>query len=155
MNPHQVVAEMQRTIPTLESEARASMRRAVDVTRDRMVSMAPRRSGKLAGSIGATVHATGEGVSGTVRPRERYAEFVERGTGEYVEHHARISPKAGRTARGGAALKFKGEGGTVFRRSVKGQKPQRFVERTRDDVLPHVEDLLAHGAELATRKLFG
>lgn len=152
ITPEQVVRDLERTLPILEKAGAEAMHAAVDLTRDRMRGNAPRgRTGRLGENISATVNHTQTGVSGTVRPREKYARYVDRGTGLQVEHHSRITPKAGRKAKGGAALKF-ADGS--FRRSSKGQKLTRFIERTREEAAVEAQHLLEQGAVTATERMF-
>jgi len=152
LTPEQVVRDLERTLPILEKAGAEAMRAAVDLTRDRMRENAPRgRTGRLSENIAATVNHTQTGVSGTVRPREKYARYVDRGTGLQAEYHSKITPKAARAASGRAALKF--ADGT-FRRSSKGQKPTRFIERTREAAAVEAQHLLEQGAVTATERMF-
>jgi hypothetical protein len=107
------------------------------------------RTGKLGDTIRTTVRETAGGVTGTVRPGARYAGFVDKGSGLYAEHHSPIRAKAGKV------LRFVDSSGQItYRAQVKGQPPQPFVERTRDEVAAEVQALLEEGAVKATEELF-
>ncbi len=151
LTPEQVVTEFARTIPVLEDEAEKAMQAAVELTFQRMTELAPKgATGDLARTITHTVRKTPEGVSGLVRPRAKYAEFVEEGTGQ---GHAYASGWGAKTPGRKLALHVKG-GGVVYRRRVRGQRARNFVQRTRENVVDEVEQLLAVAAEHATRRLF-
>lgn len=60
----------------------------------------------------------------TIYPKMDYAKYVEFGTGIYGPNKAPITPKNGKF------LAFKSKGSWVFTKSVKGSKPNPFVERT-------------------------
>ncbi len=148
MTPEQIVRELQRTLPVFEEEARHAMQEAVDITHHRLSANAPKRSGALAGKITALVRVNSTGVTGIVRPRMKYARYLDEGSGLYAEFHHPITPKA-RGPR--AALKFS-DGS--FRRSSKGTPPTHFIRRTREQVAQEVEDVLTHGAVRASERLF-
>lgn len=149
--PEQIVAGLQRTIPVLREQGVKAMHLAVDLAKAREAELAP---GTIAEKIGSTVRETQTGVTGTVRPRDERAGFVDKGTGLYVEHHHRITPKA-KGGQGPKNLKITLPGGQViFRRSVKGQRPQNFVAHTRDGVEAEVIEILNAGAENANKELF-
>lgn len=180
MTPEQVVTEFARTIPVLENEAEKAMQAAVDLTFQRMSELAPKgATGDLARNMTHSVRKTAEGVSGLVRPRAKYARFVEEGTGQgktlrgahgeafsamtgssVSGAHEAADPLALATASGwgsktpGRTLALHVKGGVVYRRRVRGQRARNFVQRTRENVVDEVEHLLAVAAEHATRRLF-
>ena len=139
MTPEQIVRELQRTLPVFEEEAKRAMDEAVDLTYRRMGELAPKATGKLSRDITHVSRVNQTGVTGTVRPRAKYASFLNEGTGVYAmfqgpargligvvqagPHHL-ITPKAGRGPR--AALKF-ADGS--FRRSSKGTPATHFIDR--------------------------
>lgn len=63
----------------------------------------------------------------------RYLPWVNDGTGIYGPRHAPIKPKHAKV------LHFHWKGREWFLKSVKGQKPQKFVERSMTEVMQSVE----------------
>lgn len=180
MTPEQVIAGLERTVPVIQEEAVKAMRKAVDLTAERMSELAPKgATGKLSRDLQRSTHQTIDGVNGTVRPRARYAGWVDGGTGEGKSVRAktgeaytadglrRISraeeladPFNVRTASGfgsktpGKPLALHVKGGVVFREHVRGQRARHFVERTREATADNVEEILAQGAANAAERLF-
>lgn len=148
MKAEDIAAELERTLPVMQEEAVKVMRAAVDLAVDRERGLAP---GRIGTSVSGLVRENATGVSGTIRPRSKIAGLVDKGTGLLHEsgfHHA-ITPTRAKV------LKFVGhDGQTYYRREIKGQRPQLFVERTRDELAVEVEGLLAAGAQAATDRLF-
>ena len=68
-----------------------------------------------------------------VRNDNRYLPWVNDGTGVYGPRHTPIVPKTARV------LHFNWRGKEWFLKSVKGQKPQKFVERSMIEVMRSVE----------------
>ena len=68
-----------------------------------------------------------------VRNDTRYLPWVNDGTGVYGPRHTPIVPKTARV------LHFNWRGKEWFLKSVKGQKPQKFVERSMIEVMRSVE----------------
>ena len=165
MTPEEIVRELQRTLPVFEEEAHRAMDEAVDLTYQRKSELAPKgATGKLAPDITHVSRVNQTGVTGTVRARAKYAQFLDEGSGVYAmfqgpargllgvvqagPHHL-ITPKPGRGPR--AALKFS-DGS--FRRSAKGTPATHFIDRTRTQTEVEVEDTLTNGAVRADRRLF-
>lgn len=67
-----------------------------------------------------------------ILPRAKYALAVHEGTGLYGPQRRRIYPKRGKV------LAWKGKGGWRFARSIAGQKPNRFADRTVQRVAPEI-----------------
>lgn len=89
-------------------------------------SEVPVRQGTLQNSI----HIINSGrLSAVVKPTADYALYVHEGTGVY-------GPKKRRIVAKGRALAFQVDGQIVFRKSVKGQKPNKFMKRTYEAVQP-------------------
>lgn len=63
----------------------------------------------------------------------KYLGWVNDGTGIYGPRHTKITPKHARF------LHFHWKGKEWFLKSVKGQKPQKFVERSMNEVMNSVE----------------
>lgn len=156
--PEQIVAELKEALPILEAEGEKAMRAAVDLTKARFAETAPRgRTGRLSENVSAVVRHINTGVSGTVRPLEKYARFVDKGTGLQVEFHGKITPKRTASAsrgRGRPALRFAPAGDVIFRKSTKGQKPTNFVERTRQTAVPEAERILVDAPVHASARTF-
>jgi hypothetical protein len=89
------------------------------------VQEAPVVTGNLRKLITSYVKGEGADVMGFVIPTAPYSEFVHRGTGIYGPYGIPITPKTAK------ALAFSIGGKKVVRKSVKGQKPNPFVDRTR------------------------
>lgn len=89
-------------------------------------SLAPHRTGTLQRSIMQTV----DYPEGKVQVGEKYGIFLEEGTGIYGEKGSRITPKSAKV------LAWKGDGGIVFAKSVKGIKARPFfrpgIEKSAD-----------------------
>lgn len=147
----QIVADLQRTVPVLRAQATRAMQEAVDLTKLRMSEGAPKgRTMKLSEKIRGTVRETQGGVSGTVRPTVPYAGFVDKGSGLHAEHHSVITSKQGKMLR----FVDKTTGEIIYRRSVKGQRAQPFVDRSRAEVEHEVQAIMEAGAVKATEALF-
>lgn len=128
--------------------ARHAMKDATHVAAQEMRHLAP---GSISEHIEERLGGGPGEVTGVVFPTEYFAKYVDEGTGVYVEFHQPIAPKAARLqANPRAALKL-GDGG--FRKSVKGQPPQRFVERAKEHSRPQVERLLERPAVEITNLL--
>lgn len=185
MTPEQAVTELRRTIPVIQEESERGMHEAVDLTYQRLTEQAPHgATGDLARDVTHVVRRTAHGVSGLVRPRARYAKWVEGGTGQgrVIRTGAKHAAGAGRaynraghvltageeaanpfevmTAPGwgsktpGHPLALHVPGGVRFRSKVRGQRARHFIQRTRDLVTDEVERLLIAGARRATDRLF-
>lgn len=180
LTPDEVVERLQRTIPLLQEEAAKGMRRAVDLTEQRMSELAPHgATGELSHDITHTVRHGVDGVSGLVKPRSRHAGFVDSGTGEgkavrgssggaysastgraLTAGEERSNPSDVLTATGwgsktrGHPLALHDAGGIAFRSRVRGQRAQHFVERTREAIGGEVETILSDVAEAVTARLW-
>lgn len=90
-------------------------------------------SGRLRADIHAELVITGAGeLAVQVGSGLRYSRWHHDGTGLYGPHKTRIVPtrETGRHGRP-AALRFKYRGRVIYRRSVKGSKPNRYLADTR------------------------
>lgn len=105
---------------------RAGMIRATAAAEAVEVSEAPVQSGNLRKLITSFVRGEGADITGTITPTAKYSEFVHRGTGIYGPYGIPIVPKSAK------ALAFQYGGRKIVRKSVKGQKANPFVDRTRD-----------------------
>ena len=105
---------------------RAGMLRATAAAEAIEVQEAPVVTGNLRKLITSYVKGEGADVIGLVVPTAPYSEFVHRGTGIYGPYGIPITPKTAK------ALAFSVGGKKVIRKSVKGQKPNPFVTRTKD-----------------------
>jgi hypothetical protein len=114
-----IAADIRRGMP-------AGMIRAAAAAEAVEVSEAPVVTGNLRKLITSYVKGEGADVMGFVVPTAPYSEFVHRGTGIYGPYGVPITPKTAK------ALAFSVGGVKVIRKSVKGQKPNPFVTRTRD-----------------------
>lgn len=152
LNAQDVATEIERTLPVLREEASKAMHHAVELAKARLRETAPKgRTGRLSERVSGVVRETQAGVTGTIRPLEKYAAFVDKGTGLLNEtgfHHP-VRPTLHKT------MRFVGrDGGVVFRGRTKGQPPTRFIERAKDEIAADVERVLTSGAEQATKRLF-
>lgn len=132
----------------MRAAGRDAMRHAVHITHEEMSHLAP---GHLSEDIAERVGSGAGSITGAVFPTPDWAKYVDEGTGIYVEHHHPITPLASR-AQGNprAALKLKGG---RFRRSVRGQRGQHFVQRTREHMEGPVGDILEKPAFTVTARL--
>lgn len=97
----------------------------------RMALNAPRRTGRLVGSIVSESWETGF----VVYPKAPYALFVEQGTGLFGPSGQLIFPRRAK------ALRFEINGKTVFAKYVRGFPGRFFVRRTAEEVKPLLFDL--------------
>lgn len=135
----------------MRAAGRGAMQQAVDVGGREMRQLAPGRIGQ---HIEEHVHARLGTVTGVVAPARdlaQIARMVDEGTGVYVDFHSPIRPVAARRAANPRAAVRVAPG--VFRRSVKGQRPQRFVERAEQAAEPQVTGILERAADAAIAKL--
>lgn len=88
----------------------------------------PIDQGILRGSIDRRV----DDNSATIWPRANYAAAVNNGTGLFGPNHARIYPTNGKV------LAWQKNGRKFFARSIAGQKPNPFVQRTADQTSDQV-----------------
>lgn len=98
------------------------------LTRGRRVRDAARRNvnsrtGTLARSIEVSLVTRGEGTGAQVGTSLFYARYVHDGTGIYGPTGRPIRPQRGKV------MVFQGNTGTVFARTVKGQRGTHFLER--------------------------
>ena len=71
-----------------------------------------------------------------IKNSQYYTPFVNDGTGVYGIYHRPITPKHAKV------LVFKWKGKTWFLKSVKGQKPQKFVEKSINETKDVISDLV-------------
>lgn len=63
-----------------------------------------------------------------------YADFLDKGTGVYGPKRKPITPKKGK------ALKFRAGGKIIYRKSVKGIKPQHFVKASINSTKSRIQE---------------
>ena len=78
-----------------------------------------------------------------IRNDKRYLPWVNDGTGLYGPRHRRITPVNARV------LHFHWKGREWFLKSVKGQKPQRFVEKS----MPEIVEAIPEAVVIASKVL--
>lgn len=105
-----------------------------------MESVTPKRTGR--GAYSYRVINRG-GNTREINNSTFYLPYVNDGTGIYGPRHARITPKNAKF------LHFTWKGQEWFLRSVRGQKPRRFVERGANDIAKSVDKL----AVIAARRV--
>lgn len=96
---------------------------------------------------------TGAGASGykiiksknqhEIRNEKKYLPWVNDGTGLFGPRHQRITPVNARV------LHFHWKGREWFLKSVKGQRPQKFVEKS----MPEIVEAIPEAASIASRVL--
>ena len=94
-----------------------------------MESVTPRRTSRGANSYRVIKKASAH----EIRNEVFYLPFVNDGTGLYGPRHQRITPKHARY------LHFTWKGKEWFLKSVRGQKPKRFVERGVNDIVKSLD----------------
>lgn len=92
----------------------------------------PRQSGRGANNYKITKSGDKHEVSNNAH----YLIFPNIGTGIYGARHAPIRPKRAKV------LHFHWKGREWFLKSVKGQKPQKFVERSTGEIIRSIESSL-------------
>ena len=105
-----------------------------------MEAVTPRRTGRGASSYAR--RKIGDGYE--IYNNTRYLPWVNDGTGLYGPRHRRIVPVHARV------LHFHWKGREWFVKSVRGQKPQRFVERGVKDIVKSIDK----SATIAFNKTF-
>ena len=105
-----------------------------------MESVTPRRTSRGANSYRIVRKPNSHEITNDVH----YLPFVNDGTGIYGPRHQRITPKHAKY------LHFFWKGQEWFLKSVRGQKPQRFVERGVDDIVRGIDK----AAVIARKKTF-
>lgn len=100
-------------------------------------SRAPHRTGTLQRSILVDV----KDLVGTVSVNEKYGIYLEQGTGIYGPMGRPITPKRA------SVLAWKGAGGTVFARSVKGMKARPFFAPGYEASLSYINEQFAKVAQ--------
>ena len=115
----------------ITKELIGAIKTSIHIIRPMMVKEAPHSEGKLRKNI----YARQVGLTGRVGPDlmvTPYAKWVHSGTGIYAGR-GRIHPRKAKV------LAFKIGGKMVFAKSVKGQRPNPFVERTASKMTPVVQ----------------
>ncbi len=75
-------------------------------------------------------------ISVSIWPNAKYAKYIESGTGLFGPRHDYIRPVRAKV------LAFKVKGRWVFAKKVKGQKANKFVERTAGKAEPVVNTII-------------
>ena len=107
-----------------------------------MEAVTPRRTGRGANSYKVI---TRDENTREIRNDTFYLPYVDQGTGIYGPRHRRITPVHARY------LHFHWKGQEWFLKSVKGQKPKRFVEKGVKDIVNSVDKI----AVIAARRTLG
>lgn len=145
----------------LDAQARETVGQARRVVKPIVTAQTPRHSGATAKALQPRVSRTKTGAALNVRaPRGRrhpsgatiaqVVRWVNRGTGLFREGagaKAPIQPKGARARRRGATLSVYGRP----YRSVKGQKPNKFMDRIERQGTPKVRRAFEQGARRAAR----
>ncbi len=137
-----------RQYDELRTEARAAMKQATTVAAEELRRLAP---GHIGEHIEERIGSSPGMVTGTVFLTDRGARFADEGTGIYVEFHEPIGVKPARRAANPRAAMQIAPG--VFRRRVKGQRPQRFIERAAEAAEPRVDAILDRPASTVPGRL--
>lgn len=112
-------------------ETRKWVNRTAARTEREGVKEAPVIKGQLKGSIQSQFAK--QGLQAEVRPTAKHALWVHEGTGIYGPKKAPIRPTRKKV------LAFEIGGKQVFAKSIKGQKPNRFMKRAYNTVKPIAE----------------
>lgn len=145
----------------LDAQARETVNVAKRVVTPIVIAQTPRHSGATAKALQPRVSRTKSGAALNVRaPRGRrhptgatvaqVVRWVNRGTGLLREGpgvKARIRPKGAMARLRGKRLNVYGR----YYRSVKGQKPNEFMDRIKQQATPRVEREFERGAQRAAR----
>ncbi len=102
---------------------------------------APVVTGNLRHSITSRVSGIGFRTHGEVRATAPYAQYVHQGTGLFGPHHRKIVPREKK------ALRFVAGGQILFRRSVRGQRPNPFMDRALETVSPDIPSIVDRAIE--------
>ncbi len=108
---------------------------------------APRQKSTLANSLTASPpEKVGNNYSTSVGSNVEYAPYQELGTGLYGPKHERIRP------RNAKALKMTIGGSVIFRKTSKGIRPKKFLEKGFNYLMTHVE-MAMEAADQVMQKL--
>lgn len=119
-DPSRLMAEIERKVKRAEEDAVEML--AFDVWGN-IGEGAPKDHGRLAG--GFDIDRFGP-LAWKIGTAVEYAEWVHEGTGLFGPGKKPIRPKNAKV------LRFEIDGKTIFARSVRGQKPNRYVDRAID-----------------------
>ncbi len=102
----------------------------------RAVALCPVDEGRLRASIDHEVGRDAHGLYGRVGTNVEYALEVERGTGVFETTVVGVAPSKNKgrriTAHDGGVLRFEIGGQVLYRRSIKGMRPQPFLRPALD-----------------------
>lgn len=112
-------------------EIRKWVNRTAARTERQVVFEAPVDKGQLKQSTHSKFAING--LEAEVRPTAKHAIWVHEGTGIYGKYKRPIQPKRARV------LAWQGSGGMIFARSVKGIKPNPFMDRAYKKVKPEAD----------------
>ena len=130
---------------TVVKELTSAIKQSIHIIRPMMVKEAPHDKGGLRKNI----YARQVGLTGFVGPdlnANPYALYVHSGTGIYAGK-GRIYPRKS------SVLVFKIGGKTIFAKSIKGQKPNPFVDRTAKMMTPIVQKIFEKSISNILNKL--
>lgn len=96
--------------------------RIANMVKGSLQLVTPKKSGFLASQYDTEVSIRGNDVIARVFNPTLYGQFVNLGTGVFVGRGL-IRPRSSRV------LRFEDSGEIIFRRFVRGQRPQQFVDR--------------------------
>ncbi len=129
----QLIKNFEQSPKMVTKELTDAIKTSIHIIRPMMMKEAPHDKGGLRKNIFAKI----KGLIGTVGPDVNatpYAWYVHEGTGIYAGR-GRIFAKRAK------ALKMNIGGKIVFAKSIKGQRPNPFVERTVDKMTPIVQKI--------------
>jgi len=111
------------------------LRRTLNVEA-RAVELCPVDEGALRADIHHVIERDDEGLVGKVGVNKRYGVHVERGTGLFEETIPGVPASKSKgqriTAKDGGMLRFEVDGKVIYRRSIKGMRPQPFLRPALD-----------------------
>ena len=118
-NLKQIRKMFQKYPKVVSSELEKATKGAGAVILENEKREAPVGSGALRRSIGLKYSP----IAVTIFPNKKYAIYIHEGTGIYGKYQRPIFPKRAK------ALRWKDKGQVRFAKSIKGQKPNPFVDR--------------------------
>ncbi len=137
--------KLQRLMETAPARTRAALLKA----RLRSAFLIQRAAKEEApvdkGPLRASINIRHLSDAAIIAPGTNYALAVHEGTGIYGPKKTPIRPKNGKV------LAWRSGSGWIFARSIKGQKPNRFMARAAKAVTPAVQREFDHAIEQVTK----
>jgi HK97 gp10 family phage protein len=126
--------ELQRAFDAAPAKVTLNLNQWINNAATRTVKQAKMEAPVKDGPLQSSIRPYFGRMTATVKPNKEYALYVHEGTGIYGPKKRPITPRSGKM------LAWKSKGGTwAFARSVKGIKPNPYMEKAYQIVKPDVD----------------